>query len=186
MTDVKIDIYFDGACRNVKGSTTEPFGVGVAVFIDEQYSDVYSKAIWGAEGTSNIAEWTGCVHACELADFLHGLVSGKYGPGEDIGNPIVTIYTDSQLIANQFNGEYEIRREEFKYYYNVSKERTAKFDKYLNLTWIPREKNWVADELSKRALAKNYSTKGANTPHIKSPRYRGDRFVGLEKPNIVT
>lgn len=150
---VKIDIYFDGACKNVKDSDKEPFGVGVAVFIEDEYSEVYSKHMWGAQGTSNIAEWTGCVEAFEIAYFLHQIVSGVIGnPPVRIGKPQITIYSDSELITKQFNGQYQIKKEEFKWYFNEANRLAGKFEPGMKITWIPREQNTKADELSKKGL----------------------------------
>lgn len=183
MDKVKIDIYFDGACKNVKDSYKEPFGVGVAVFIDGEYSDVYSKSIWGAEGTSNIAEWTGCIEAFGVAYLLHQIISGEVHTSEPtrVSQPIITIYSDSQLITRQFNGEYQIKEQRFLPYYNESKRVVNLFDKDIKITWVPREQNWVADELSKRALNKDFSTVGANIPYTKPKRYKGTRQVGPPK-----
>jgi len=156
MTKIKIDIYFDGACKNVKNSKTEPFGVGVAVFIDNEYSSEFSKAIYESEGTSNIAEWYGCIEALKIAEEL--FLSLKSISEDE--NLIITIYSDSELITKQFNKEYQVRDDRlFSLFLDAL--RVAKRvgpEGYHKIVWIPREKNEVADELSKRGIKQNFST----------------------------
>jgi ribonuclease HI len=141
--ETKVDIYFDGACRNVPGSTSEPFGCGVAVFIDGQLSNAFSKYFSGEEGTSNISEWYGCWKAMCIANEMVELLV-ELGESFDI-----SIYSDSQLIIRQFNGEYQIKEERFLHYFKLAKEESKKFNKFLQIIWIPREKNKEADRLSK-------------------------------------
>ena len=109
----KIEIYFDGACRNVKESVNEPYGVGVAVFLDGDFLEEESKALYFPEnGTSNIAEWEACLQAMKIAEQLYF----------DIQEPVeIRIYSDSQLIVNQFNGNFETKVKRFLKYKNESK-----------------------------------------------------------------
>lgn len=143
----KVDIYFDGACHNKKGSSKEPYGVGVAVFIDGEYSEVYSRTYFGQEGTSNIAEWSGCVLALYITRYLLNLSKEDFPEGLDID-----IYSDSQLITNQYNSTWSIKEKSFIPYaercWNLAYE--AKWLKRIN--WIRRELNTKADQLSKRGL----------------------------------
>lgn len=154
MERVKVSIYFDGACRNIKGSITEPFGVGVATYINGVYSTMYSKVLYGPEGTSNIAEWTGCVEALRIVSEI----SYRYYVERPEKKVEITVYTDSQLIANQFNELWSIKEDRFKSFYKMAKECVNKFNVGLKLTWVPRTMNQVADVLSKRGLEGNFDT----------------------------
>lgn len=146
MEQVKVDIYFDGACRNVKGSTEEYFGVGLVVLIDNQLSEKFSRSDITGVGTSNISEWVGCISALytaiELKEFCEFL------EGTEL---VLSIYSDSELITKQFNGEYEVRQPHLYKYYKKSCELKEKLGD-IKIQWIPREKNTLADEYSKTSL----------------------------------
>jgi len=144
---IKYDIYFDGACRNVKGSRNEPFGVGVAVFSNEvDYLEDFSKHIhYPSGGTNNIAEWEAFKQALLVCNDLRDITilmgyECKF-----------TIFSDSEIVVNQFYGKYQIREESFQKYYDECKEL---FD-YLQISelkHILRHLNTKADELSKLGL----------------------------------
>lgn len=140
----RIDIFFDGACHN-KVNESSPMGMGIAVYLDGEYESDVSLAIYndGTEerGTNNIAEWLACVDAMRTASELR-----KMFPYAEF-----FIYSDSLIIANQFNGTYQIRDERFRPHLNKAREWAAKA-RVTIVTWIPREKNKQADELSKRGL----------------------------------
>lgn len=144
---MKINIYFDGACHNQR-NTSSPMGMGVAVEIDGVYEPDISLAIYndGSEvrGTNNIAEWIGCVEAMRTAKDLR-----KSYPKAEIN-----VYSDSQIIACQFNGTYTINNDAFRPYHRQAHEHAGpalvKF-----VQWIPREKNKQADILSKMGLHGN-------------------------------
>lgn len=140
---VEVDIYFDGACKNVKGSRSEPFGYGVAVFIDNEYSKVFSSYGGGKEGTSNISEWEGCVAAMNTALEMTQLLNESLE---------INIFSDSQIITRQFNGEYQIIEPSFKQYFERAKKISEDFNINLRLCWIRRELNQEADRLSKLGL----------------------------------
>lgn len=138
-----IRINFDGACNNHKKSDRH-MGVGVAVFIDNIYQEDLSKSIGlkgDSDSSSNVAEWFGCMEAMRLASEITK-------PNEKY---IFKIYSDSQIIASQFNGDYRINKEHFKDYYQVS-HMYAEITGITEVIWIPREKNKEADRLSKIAL----------------------------------
>lgn len=141
----KLDIYFDGACHNKKGSRQQPFGSGVAVYIDEVYSEEFSCSDIDGYGTSNIAEWSGCLRALKIAKQILSLLSSLQQ------EYTLTIFSDSELITKQFNGEYSIKEETFKEYYDRCKVLSEEI-KFEKITWVPREENKQADILSKIAL----------------------------------
>lgn len=145
---IEYDIYFDGACRNVKDSRNEPFGVGVAVFTKGEYLSEFSKAIgFQTGGTNNIAEWEGCKQALLVIDEIKEITTLTGHQAQ------FTIYSDSEVIVKQFNGQYQIREASFKEYFDSCKEM-AEFLGVDKLHWIKRELNTKADELSKQGLQK--------------------------------
>lgn len=149
-----IQIKFDGACRNVPNQSSV-MGIGVAVFFDNEYVEEESVAIQivpeSVRGTSNIAEWEGCIEAWKIAMTLYS----KY-PGNTI-----KIYSDSQLITNQFNGLFAINNLSFSTYYKMGKEIQDKIlPSIAMIEWIPREENKEADKLSKIGLKVGLISRG--------------------------
>lgn len=155
----QIAIHFDGACHN-KPKINQPMGVGVAVIIDGKLSLADSIALYYTvnfpytgsmveegmtRGTSNIAEWKGCAAAMEKAQEIN--LRYKILRQE----VIISVYSDSELITKQFNGEYLIKNGDFLKYERIAK-RWAGLVGIRRINWIPREQNKDADLLSKIAL----------------------------------
>ena len=70
----------------------------------------------------------------------------------DIQEPVeIRIYSDSQLIVNQFNENFETKVKRFLKYKNESK-LIANRIRLGDIIWVSREKNKEADKLSKIAL----------------------------------
>lgn len=137
---MKIDIYFDGSCKNVKSSQEEPTGLGVAVFIEGEYSEVFSEAKAGNLGTNNTAEYESLLLSLKIIKELKDL----------IGNDEVEleIYSDSMLVVSQFNKEWEVKQQHLLEY----TKKCWLLAKPLNINrinWVPREQNTHADILSK-------------------------------------
>src|SRR5262249_29287763 len=70
----------------------------------------------------------------------------------------VMAYTDSQLVVNQYSGEYETRAPLLAQYLEKVKELSSEFDS-MTILRVPRSKNALADALSKLAST---STMGAS------------------------
>ncbi len=124
-------------------------GVGVAVWIDDCYEHELSLAIGLREGwegdrsTSNIAEWIGCVEAMRAAKGLK----------KEYPQATIEIYSDSQLITNQFNDKFTIKQPEFHKYKTKAKEYAkGVFGNGKEIQWIRREFNKQADKLSKEGI----------------------------------
>ncbi|GAU34117.1 hypothetical protein TSUD_65960 [Trifolium subterraneum] len=69
---------------------------------------------------------------------------------EDMGAEEIKIFTDSQLVASQVSGEYQIKEERLLEYLNLIRTKLAKF-KETEVKHVPREHNARADVLSKLA-----------------------------------
>jgi len=84
-----------------------------------------------------------------------------------VGVKKVTIFSDSQLIVNQFNGKWAAS-DRMGALLSIAKEVSESFDCIL-LTWIPREQNAEADKLVNEALdayEKDRSTPGEAAKEI--------------------
>lgn len=149
-----IEIKFDGACHNKKGENSI-MGIGVAVFFDGEYVEEESIAVrivaQYVRGTSNVAEWEGCVEAWKHAVNLQE----RYPDNE------IKVFGDSQLISNQFNGYFSINEPAFHSYRRMALEYSNKIKQPDNrVTWIRREYNKEADKLSKIALKEGHVVRG--------------------------
>ena len=122
--------YFDGA------STPNPgmCGCGAILFRDGKVIESTSTPL--GYGTNNFAEYMGAFEAVKLC----------------IKNGVrkATIRGDSLLIVNQLNGRWQVKNENlFKIHAKVVK-MLSECD--CTFEYIPREKNVVADKLSKDAV----------------------------------
>ncbi|XP_073138613.1 uncharacterized protein [Henckelia pumila] len=67
-----------------------------------------------------------------------------------VGAARVHLYSDSELVAQQVNGSYEVKSEKLKEYMKAIEEARGFFDEVI-FEQIPREKNDKADSLAKMA-----------------------------------
>ena len=127
-------VYIDGASSGNPGES----GAGVVAFNvtgQEQYSDsVYLGCM-----TNNMAEYEALLHALKVAG--------------ETNVDVINIYTDSLLLANQMNGIYKVKSESLREYVNRAKIMMRGFSR-VSLTYIPREKNRLADKLAKNGVMK--------------------------------
>lgn len=71
----------------------------------------------------------------------------------DLGAEEVKIFTDSQLVASQVRGEYQVKNDQLAEYWALVQEAKRKF-KSVDVQHVPREHNARADVLSKLASTK--------------------------------
>lgn len=124
-------IYIDGASRGNPGSSA----VGV-VIIDAKGNKREIKKYLGIH-TNNQAEY----HA-----LITALASAK-----QLKKTNLTIFTDSQLLANQVNRHWKVRDAEIKALYQKAINLISTFKK-VKLNHIPRNLNKEADRLANEAL----------------------------------
>ena len=84
-------------------------------------------------------------NTAEYDAFLAGLRIAK-----DLGACKIRIFTDSQLLASQVTGDYQVREEHLQQYVQLVLEKMKEF-KIVEVTHVPREQNTRADILSKLA-----------------------------------
>ncbi len=126
-----LKIFVDGSCN---ASTYGDTGVGVVVKKDGETKAKVSKN--AGEGTNNTAEYKAVINGLKKA--------------LEFNEDKVKIFSDSELIVKQLNGEYKIKQPHLIELWEEVQEVSKKFDE-VEYEWIPREKNWVADKLAKRA-----------------------------------
>jgi ribonuclease HI len=124
-------LYTDGGSRGNPGHAA----IGYALYLDEKEFEVFGEYIGIA--TNNIAEY----RALEA-----GLKRLKELGAKEIG-----IFMDSELVVNQLKGAYKVKNPEIKIEYSKIKSLLESFGKF-SVTYVPREKNKIADKQVNLAL----------------------------------
>jgi ribonuclease HI len=137
-----IEAFFDGACEPMNPGGTMSFGI--AVFEDGKPVYAHGQICYSrqGEGTSNnVAEYKGFI---ALLTFLeeHGWAQEK-----------ITVCGDSQLVVCQMLKMWQINHGIYVPYAEYALTLLPKFPN-LKIKWVKREKNAIADDLSKKALIK--------------------------------
>jgi len=128
-------IYVDGCCEPVNPSGYACFGWTA---LDDDGSEImfdYGLLLSGDGATNNLAEYGALVKALRWAK-----AEGLRG---------VQIYSDSQLMVNQVNDTWMCNKELLIKARDVARRVMAEVE--ATLTWVPRQQNERADELSRQA-----------------------------------
>ena len=135
----KVIIYTDGGARGNPG----PAGAGVVV-MDEAGQTLGEAAVPLGKMSNNEAEYWAVIHGLELAKKVLGKT--KLAAAE------VELKLDSELVARQLLGEYQIKEEHLgKLFLKIWNLRVKDF-KRLRVTHVRREGNARADALANRAM----------------------------------
>ena len=144
---MKLDIFTDGGSRGNPG----PGGIGIAVFNRELNQEIYSHAAFIGHTTNNEAEYRAFITSAKwLEEFAH------------IANHHVeeaTWYLDSKLVVEQLNKRWKVKEARIK---ELVAEANAVLTRFslaapgsflrYEIRYVPREKNFWADELVNQAL----------------------------------
>ena len=139
----RIIIYFDGASRN---NPRGPAGCGWTMYeMDNNGADSYQIASdnesLGYNVSNNQAEYRGLTRALE------------YLSDNDISCQGLYIRGDSEIVINQLLGDYNVRSRNIIGYYNQAVDMINEIQcVHVNYRWIPRDKNWEADDLANNAI----------------------------------
>jgi ribonuclease HI len=139
-----LEIYIDGASKGNPG----PSGIGVVICSGQETLKNLSTYIGHA--TNNIAEYTALIYALQEALALKAQV--------------ISIKTDSQLLARQLNKIYKVKHPNIIGLYNQALNLLAGF-KEVSIKNIPREENIGADKLATEAIKKELK----KSVHRKAP-----------------
>ena len=104
---------------------------------DTEGTELTSRAKRLGKATNNVAEYSACILALELAS--------------DFGAPNVTVRMDSELVVKQMKGEYKIKNENLAVLAEKVRELAAGFEKCV---WehVPRARNAAAAKLANEVL----------------------------------
>jgi len=127
-----VTIYTDGASRGNPGP-------GAAAFILTNTSGkvIGGKGFFLGKTTHNAAEYMG---------LLQGLLAAR-----ELGISGVRVFSDSELMVRQINGEYKVKSKNLKDIFMRCAELAETF-KSFEITHILRDKNQQADDLANRAM----------------------------------
>jgi ribonuclease HI len=128
---MKLTIFIDGASRNNPG----PAGIGVV--IKKEGRIIKEVADYVGKTTNNVAEYLALIRGLEEALIL--------------GAKEVECYTDSELLAKQISGEYQVKNEGLIPLAYQVKTLAGKFSRF-SLAHKVREENKLADQLANRGI----------------------------------
>lgn len=122
-------IYTDGACFGNPG----PMGIGIIFVKDSKIIKKISRHM--GRGTNNVAEYMAVLTALQEA--------------KKMNEKNIVLRADSQLLIKQLRGEYKVKAKHLRQLYGavivLARELDVKFE------WVEREKNKLADGLSRMA-----------------------------------
>jgi len=127
-----IEIFIDGASRGNPG----PSGIGI-VFCDDKKNVVKKIFKFIGNTTNNIAEYTAMIYGLQEA------LMDRYEK--------ITMKSDSELMTRQLRGEYKVKNENLRPYYEQFLHLSRGFSK-IEVVSIERRDNSLADRLANKAV----------------------------------
>lgn len=128
----KFLLYIDGGARGNPG----PAGIGV-VILDASNKKVKEVYRYIGEATNNVAEYSALLCALEEARAL---------AAEEI-----VVNMDSELVAKQLSGEYRVKNEDLKVFFEKAVAILKSFSAF-EIKHIDRSRNKDADKLVNKAI----------------------------------
>lgn len=125
-------IYIDGAARGNPGDA----GIGI-VIMDGKERKIRELYKYIGQATNNIAEYTALIYGLQEVLIL--------------GLKDVAVYSDSELLVKQLNGEYKVKNSNLKLHYEQFLHLKTGL-RSLEVKQISREKNKQADKLANQAI----------------------------------
>jgi formyltetrahydrofolate-dependent phosphoribosylglycinamide formyltransferase len=134
MQDTRYEViaHTDGASRGNPGPAAGGF-----ILTDPDGTKLQAKAFFLGRNTNNVAEYTGVVKALEAAI--------------EVGAKRLIVFSDSQLLVRQINGEYKVKSEQIRPLFQQAVELLGRFENW-KVQYISRDKNKEADKLVNQAL----------------------------------
>jgi ribonuclease HI len=162
---MNLTIHIDGAARG------NPGPAAYAYVIAEDGKPVIEENGCLGDTTNNIAEYTALVRALERA--------GKLGAKR------LLIYSDSELLVKQMNGQYKVKNEGLLPLFLQAKELIRLFD-LVTIRHVPRAQNNRADALCNEALdGGKRAPRAASKPKPSAKARRSPRMQALHEEAIL-
>lgn len=134
-----LSVFTDGGSKGNPG----PAAIGIAFYLDNKRVHTYREDIGRA--TNNDAEYTAVIRALEI-------IRDKRADQEWKDITELKFNADSQLVVSQLNGVYKIKHPQIRIYIDQIKKLESEVGAKISYTYIPREKNTVADSLVNNKL----------------------------------
>lgn len=128
----RLNVYIDGCSKGNPGN-----GACGAIFMTENGEIIAEEGRVLGKCTNNFAEYSSLHLALSVAK--------RFNVKE------LKIFSDSELLVKQFNGEYQIKDKKLKELMEIIKKEAKEF-KDISLIYIPREKNKIADKFVSNLL----------------------------------
>jgi len=128
----KLILYLDGASRGNPG----PAGIGILI-LDKKRKKIKEISKYIGETTNNIAEYNALIYGLDEAQMLKA--------------DQVVLNMDSELVVRQLNGEYRVKDNDLKLFFEKALHILKGFDSF-EINHIDREKNKEADRLANKAI----------------------------------
>jgi len=129
----QVDLFTDG------GSRGNPGPAGAGFVISSVSGPILPRGMFLGPTTNNVAEYTAV---------REGLAAAKEMQAQS-----VRLFSDSQLLVRQLNGQYRVKSENLKVLYTDCMELLASFSSW-RVTHVYREQNTEADALANQAMDK--------------------------------
>jgi ribonuclease HI len=130
---MKLVAYIDGSSIGNPGES----GCGIVLQRDDG-TLLEKKGLYIGHATNNVAEYKGLLHCLEMA--------------EKRGAVALTVFSDSQLLVNQMNGRYRVKKSHLAELHAKAIEALGRGKIRFNIQYISREKNRDADRLARSAI----------------------------------
>jgi formyltetrahydrofolate-dependent phosphoribosylglycinamide formyltransferase len=128
----EITVYTDGGSRGNPGPAAASF-----ILNDSAGNRLSAKAFFLGKATNNVAEYTAVSKALQAA--------------KQIGVKRLTVFSDSELLVKQINGEYKVKSEQIRPLFRQTVNLLSEFENW-RVQFLSREENKEADQLVNRAL----------------------------------
>ena len=128
----EIIAHIDGGSRGNPGPSAAGF-----VLTNRRGTQLQARAFFIGRTTNNVAEYTSLIKALEGA--------GQMGAAK------LSVFSDSELLVKQINGEYRVKSEQIRPLYQQAVKQLDQFTQW-TIRHVPREKNKKADKLVNQAL----------------------------------
>jgi ribonuclease HI len=127
-------LHTDGASKGNPGRA----GIGVAFYRDGEPQPFHTLAERIPDTTNNVAEYTALLRGLQTAL--------EHGADE------VEVRTDSELMARQIAGQYQVKSADLLPLFQEAKRLLARFDK-AKVVHVRRELNKMADQLANQGIS---------------------------------
>jgi formyltetrahydrofolate-dependent phosphoribosylglycinamide formyltransferase len=131
-TKDQIIAYIDGASRGNPGPAAAAF-----ILTSHDGAQLRAKAFFLGRTTNNVAEYTAVIKALDAA--------------KQVGTAQLTVFSDSELLVRQLNGEYKVKSEQIRPLFRQALDLLGEFENW-KIQHIMREKNEETDKLANQAL----------------------------------